>query len=129
MSDGAGRLVLVRRGHPPSQGFWSLPGGRVEAGESLVDAARREVLEETALDVMVGDVIGRVDIQHGDLVYDVTDFAATVLGATTPGAQVPLAAGDDAADARWVTRAEMAALDTSPGLMATLEGWGVWDDD
>jgi 8-oxo-dGTP diphosphatase len=120
--DGDGRLLLVRRGHQPSQGRWSLPGGRVDAGEDLPDAVRREVREETGLEVDVGRVAGRVDIPHGLLVYDVTDFMATV-SATGPADAV---AGDDADDVRWVTRAELAALDTSPGLVTTLDGWDVW---
>jgi 8-oxo-dGTP diphosphatase len=121
--DDARRCVVVRRGHPPSQGLWSLPGGRVEPGETLSEAVVREVREETGLEIEVGDPVGRIDIAHGDLVYDVTDFAAAVAG----GQAVPLVAGDDAAEARWVTRAEMSRLDTSPGLVATLDSWRVWD--
>jgi len=122
VSDGDGRIVVVRRGQAPSRGLWSLPGGRVEAGETLAQAVRREVKEETGLDVDVQQVIGRIDIPHGTLVYDVTDFAATVVS----GATSSLLAGDDAIDARWVTRPELAALDSTPGLVDTLEGWGVW---
>lgn len=121
VSDVDGRIVVVRRGQAPARGLWSLPGGRVEAGETLAEAVRREVKEETGLDVDVQQVIGRIDIPHGTLVYDVTDFAATVVGATSP-----LRAGDDAIDARWVTRPDLAALDTTPGLVDTLERWGVW---
>jgi ADP-ribose pyrophosphatase YjhB (NUDIX family) len=121
VTDGAGRFVVIQRGRPPSQGLWSLPGGRVEPGESLIEATQREVREETGLDVVVGEVVGQVDIPHGDVVYDVTDFAATVVG---DGA--PLTAGDDAADARWVTPDELTALETSPGLVATLASWGAW---
>jgi 8-oxo-dGTP diphosphatase len=121
VTDGAGRIVVVRRGHPPSEGLWSLPGGRVEPGETLVEAVMREVREETGLEVDVHHLVGRVDIAHGAVVYDVSDFAATVRG-TPP----PLVYGDDAADARWVTRRELAGLDTSPGLLDTLERWRVW---
>ena len=123
MSDGRGRIVVVERGHPPSQGLWSIPGGRVEAGETLREAARREVKEETGLDVEVHHVVGTVDIPHGDLVYDVTDFAATVVG---PAAS--MAAGDDAHAVQWVTRDELAALSCSAGLAQALADWGVWDD-
>ncbi|MBA2558767.1 MAG: NUDIX domain-containing protein [Propionibacteriales bacterium] len=119
VSDGNGRVVVVRRGQAPSKGLWSLPGGRVEAGETLAAAVGREVREETGLQVEVHEVIGRIDITHGAVVYDVTDFAATVVGA-----EAPLAAGDDAVDVRWVTRQQLARLDCSPGLVDTLEGWG-----
>jgi 8-oxo-dGTP diphosphatase len=121
VTDEAGRIAVVRRRNAPSAGRWSLPGGRVEPGEALVEAVRREVLEETGLVVDVHGLIGRVDIPHGDVTYDVSDYAATVQGTPTP-----LVSGDDAVDARWVTHAELADLDTSPGLLDTLEQWGVW---
>lgn len=120
VSDGEHRIVVVRRGQPPSQGLWSLPGGRVEHGETLEQAAEREVREETGLDIVICEVAGRVDIPHGLVVYDVTDFMATVVGHPT------LVAGDDAADARWVTREELAELPCSPGLVEALDQWAVW---
>jgi 8-oxo-dGTP diphosphatase len=120
--DESGRILVVRRALPPSQGLWSIPGGRVEPGETLAEAARREVREETGLDVDVQEILGHVDIPHGDVVYDVADFAATVSGNVPP-----LAAGDDAGDARWVTAAELRNLPTTPQLFSTLAGWGVWD--
>lgn len=121
VTDETGRIVVVRRRYAPSAGRWSLPGGRVEPGETLVEAVGREVLEETGLVVDVQGLIGCIDIPHGDVTYDVSDYAATVRGAPTP-----LVSGDDAADARWVTRDELADLDTSPGLFDTLDQWGVW---
>jgi 8-oxo-dGTP diphosphatase len=120
--DESGRILVVRRARPPSKGLWSIPGGRVEAGETLAGAARREVREETGLDVEVQGILGHVDIPHGDIVYDVADFAATVSGNVPP-----LAAGDDAGDARWVTAAELRKLPTAPQLISTLAAWGVWD--
>ncbi|HET7172895.1 MAG TPA: NUDIX domain-containing protein [Nocardioidaceae bacterium] len=119
--DAAGRLLMVRRGHPPSEGSWSIPGGRVEPGESLEHAVRREVTEETGLAVEVGRVAGRADIPGaGSSTYDVTDFFCTAAN----GAEVT--AGDDAAEVRWVTRAEIDALQCSPGLVAHLDSWGIW---
>lgn len=121
--DDDGRLLVVRRRHPPSQDLWSLPGGRVEPGESLIDAVKREVFEETGLAVSVGDVVGVVEIPAGgDVVYDVTDFAATVVG--DPAV---LLAGDDATDVAWVTRDDLGSLACSPGLAETLASWAVWD--
>jgi ADP-ribose pyrophosphatase YjhB (NUDIX family) len=120
--DDAGRLLLIKRGHPPSAGRWSIPGGRVEEGETLEQAAVREAREETGLDVVVGAVAGRVELPGvGEEVYDVTDFLATQAdprAVATPG--------DDADDARWVTRAQLDDLETSPGLVATLDSWQNW---
>ncbi|MEJ7690720.1 MAG: NUDIX domain-containing protein [Nocardioidaceae bacterium] len=120
--DEHGRILVILRGSAPAQGRWSIPGGRVEDGESLVAAVRREVLEETGLHIEVGAVAGTVELPGlDDNIYAVTDFFCTPTGAGRE-----LRAGDDAADARWVTRAELAQLDTSPDLIDTLAGWQVW---
>jgi 8-oxo-dGTP diphosphatase len=111
--DDAGRLLLVQRGHEPSIGLWSLPGGRVEPGESAAEAAAREVQEETGLMVEVGDLLATVRL--GD--YLVHDFAATVTGGE-------LAAGDDAADVRWCDVDELDAIELSAGLLEELRRIG-----
>ncbi len=99
-----------------------MPGGRVEPGESLAAAVKREVFEETGLVVAVGAAVGAVEIPAGDdVVYDVTDFAASVVG--DPAA---LRAGDDATDVTWVSREELGSLGCSPGLSETLASWDVW---
>lgn len=108
--DEAGRLLLVRRAHEPSRGLWSLPGGRIEAGESAAAAAAREVREETGLDVSVGRLLQTVELAGG---YVVHDFAATVIGGE-------LCAGDDASEVRWCTDDEVAAMPLSPGLLDEL---------
>lgn len=116
--DAAGRLLLVRRAHSPGAGQWSLPGGRVEPGESDEQALSREVGEETGLRVRVGAVVGTVVRRGpGDVLFDIHDYAATVAGGT-------LRAGDDADAARWVTRAELERLPLTGGLLDTLTGWG-----
>jgi 8-oxo-dGTP diphosphatase len=121
--DARGRLLVVRRGRPPAAGRWSIPGGRVESGESLAAAVEREVAEETGLRVRADYVVGTVEIPAGDgNVFDVTDFRATLLDDSAD----PVA-GDDAAEAAWVDREQFVDLDCSPGLAATLEGWRVWD--
>jgi len=117
--DDAGRLLLVLRGHAPAAGTWSLPGGRVEAGESDAQALRREVTEETGLQVEVGRLVGTVERDGpGGATYQIHDYACTVAGGT-------LVAGDDAADVCWAADAEVGTLDCSPGLVETLTGWGV----
>jgi 8-oxo-dGTP diphosphatase len=121
--DAAGRLLLIRRGHAPSAGSWSVPGGRVEAGESEVDAVVRELVEETGLAVRPVRVVGRVRVEGDGVVYTVTDWACTLLDP----AQQPVA-GDDAADVAFVDAAELAALDMAPGVVAALAGWGVLPD-
>jgi ADP-ribose pyrophosphatase YjhB (NUDIX family) len=121
--DGDGRLLLVLRGRAPSAGTWSIPGGRVEAGESDPEATAREVLEETGVRVEVGPLAGEVerDGLSGD-VYVIRDYLCRpVSGIDTS----PVRAGDDAADAAWFTPEEMRALETAPGLVAALVEWGV----
>jgi 8-oxo-dGTP diphosphatase len=118
--DAAGRLLLIRRGHDPHAGLWSLPGGRVEDGETLEQAVRREVLEETGLTVGVGDVVGRVRIPAGRVVYDVVDLACTL----DPPGQEPVA-GDDASDVVFADAVTLDGLPCTPRLVETLRGWGV----
>ena len=113
--DQAGRLLLVQRAHPPSRGRWTVPGGRVESGETLPEATAREVAEETGLTVSVGCLLAVVDI---DGTYRVHDFAATVTGGT-------LAPADDALDARWFSPQEVLAIPTTPGLVVELRRMGV----
>jgi 8-oxo-dGTP diphosphatase len=119
ITDAAGRLLLIRRGREPGKGLWSVPGGRVEPGETDEQAVIREVLEETGLSVRPGRLVGTVRrAAPGGSVFDIRDSAATVTGGT-------LAAGDDADDARWAAPAELAGLPITDGLAAALTGWGV----
>jgi 8-oxo-dGTP diphosphatase len=112
-----GRLLVIQRGHPPGEGMWSLPGGRVEPGETDAAAVVREVAEETGLRVEPGALIGSVDrAGPGGVIYDIRDYAATVTGGV-------LRAGDDARAARWVDAEELAALPTTTGLIETLASW------
>jgi 8-oxo-dGTP diphosphatase len=118
--DDDGRLLVVRRAHPPGQGRWSVPGGRVEAREDDHTALRREVLEETGLHVEVGLLVGTVVRPGEDAVsYDIRDYACYLTVATTP---VP---GDDATEVRWVSRAQLKELDLVDGLWDALHSWGM----
>jgi ADP-ribose pyrophosphatase YjhB (NUDIX family) len=120
--DGRGRLLVIRRGQAPSAGLWSVPGGRCRPDEAPDDACVREVAEETGVAVRVLRLAGQVerDAPDGD-VYVIDDFVCALAG----GPAAAPVAGDDADDARWVTRAELAALELVPGLWDCLVGWGV----
>lgn len=115
------RLLLIKRGKEPSKGSWSVPGGRVEPGESDVAAVAREVHEETGLTVRVGPLAGSVERDGlGGVLYVIRDYRCEPL---SPTSQVR--AGDDAADVGWFTAAEVRRLPCTPGLVETLEEWHV----
>lgn len=119
VQDASGRLLVIRRGRPPGQGSWSLPGGRVEPGESDAAAVVRELAEETGLRVTPGELVGAVERPGpGGVTYEIRDYRATVTGGA-------LRAGDDADEARWVTPDDLRALPTSAGLIDVLTAWNV----
>ena len=101
----ADKVLIVKRAHEPRKGEWSLPGGTVELGETLVEAVRRELKEETGLDVEVGEVVEVFDRVHrldGRIQYHfvIVDYLCRPIGGT-------LAAADDAEDVAWVTGDEL----------------------
>ncbi|HEY5229485.1 MAG TPA: NUDIX domain-containing protein [Acidothermaceae bacterium] len=119
-----GALLLVRRGHAPSRGRWSLPGGRVEPGETAREALVREMAEETGLAVEVGELVGEV-LRPGPngVTYRIQDFRVTLVGDhAVAGSAV---AGDDAADVEWVPLADVAKRQLSAGLRGALRQWAV----
>jgi 8-oxo-dGTP diphosphatase len=120
--DPAGRLLLVERGHPPHQGRWSLPGGRVEAGETLAVAAARELAEETGLEAAVGGIAGVVERIGEGFHYLIVDLWAELASDAGP------VAGGDAADARLVDPEELPGYPLSPGLAGFLAGIGCWPE-
>ena len=97
-----GRALIVRRAHEPRKGEWSLPGGLLHLGESLADAVRREVREETGLDVELGPIIETFDRIHRDdggrirYHFVIIDFVCW-----SPSGEA--VAGSDAEAVAWVT--------------------------
>lgn len=113
-------ILLVRRGRGPGRGRWSLPGGRVDFGETLRQAVAREVLEETGLEVSVGRFLGwveRMGERPAPYHYVILDFAADPLHP-----DVSPCAGDDAAEAAWVALADLGKLPLVTGLEDFLAG-------
>lgn len=113
------RILLVRRGHGPAAGEWSVPGGRVEVGETLAEAVTRELREETGLDGVCGPLVGLVERIGDALHYVILDYEVTVVGGEQP------VAGDDAAEARWVPLHEVAAMALVDGLAEFLHDHGI----
>lgn len=110
--DGGGRVLLVRRGRPPGAGTWSLPGGRIEAGEAPADAAVREVFEETSLRTRAVCSLGVVDVAAEGYRYAIHEH---LLALVDPPASA-LRAGDDASEVRWVAIAALADFAVSPAV-------------
>ena len=112
-------LLLVRRGHGPAAGEWSVPGGRVERGELLSAAVVRELAEETGLEAICGPVVGwveRIDDEHH---FVIIDFEVTVIDDRDP------VAGSDAAEAEWVPIHDVAERRLVDGLAEFLHDHGI----
>ncbi|MBM4207630.1 MAG: NUDIX domain-containing protein [Gammaproteobacteria bacterium] len=105
-------VLLIKRNQPPAQGYWSIPGGKLEAGESLVEACCREFYEETNLSVAVQHVAAVVDRRLEGFHYVIIDFCVELIDRTN--AQ-PLAQSD-VLEARWVPLAELGRYELVIGL-------------
>jgi 8-oxo-dGTP diphosphatase len=116
------RLLLVRRGRPPAAGRWSVPGGRVERGETLAEAVTRELREETGLEGVCGPLLGwveRLDDDHHHHHHVILDFEVTLVGGDEPRA------GDDAAEVAWVELHEVVERPLVDGLAEFLHDHGI----
>jgi mutator protein MutT len=116
-----GRLLMVRRGQLPAVGEWSVPGGRVESGETLAEAVVREVAEETGLEVVCGELVGWVERMGPGYHFVILDFHATVLDERAP------IAGTDATEVEWVPLTELAERPVVDGLVEFLHDHAIID--
>lgn len=118
--DSAGRLLLVKRGKPPAEGLWSIPGGRVEPDEDWEEACVRELLEETGLVARVDRYVGQVQRDdEGGRVLVIRDYLMRLAADADP------VAGDDAREARWVAPSDLGDFALTEGLVEALTDWGI----
>lgn len=115
-----GRVLMVRRGKAPARGQWAIPGGSVHLGESLQQAAQREIYEETGIRIAAGrpvyvfDVVDAAEDGRVRYHYVIVDLEASYQGGD-------LRCGDDALEARWVTPEELQALDVNAATRRLLQ--------
>ena len=114
------RILLIERGGEPLKGWWSLPGGVLEVGETLSEGVCREVLEETGLTVepvRMVEIFERIMRDAGgrpEYHYVLLDYICRVTGGT-------LAAGGDCAAVRWTRRDELSGFKVTEGTLAVIE--------
>ena len=111
------RVLLIKRGKPPAAGYWHAPGGRLEAGEDMTDACRREVLEETGLKIEIGPIMAVVERRTEGFHYIVIDF----LGHLQPGSSQVARAADDAMDVDWIAETDLSQYPLAEGLLPIIE--------
>lgn len=113
------RILLIRRGNGPGKGFWSVPGGRVERGETLQEAVVRELAEETGLMGVCEALIGWTENIAEGYHYVILDFGVTILDTADP------VGGDDAVEAKWIPLWDVAELHLVDGLAEFLHDHGI----
>jgi len=113
------RILLIRRGHAPRKGSWSLPGGRQRRGETVDEAAMREIREETGVIIRVLDIAAVVDLIHRDA-DGAVEHHFTVVDVVAEWVSGEAIAGDDAAEVAWATRDELEAYDLTPKMLEVI---------
>ncbi len=122
-----GKILLVKRGQEPGKGMWSIPGGAIELGETIYEAAAREVLEECSVKIKIEQVLDAVEniVKDGRgrirFHYVIIDLQAEYSGGR-------LKAGTDAAECGWFTPAEAAKMNLTPTLRAMFLRQGIIKD-
>lgn len=113
------RLLMVQRARAPGEGRWSVPGGKVDPGETLAEAVARELREETGLEGVCGALLGWGEHLEGDHHYLIFDYEVRLVGPDEP------TAGDDAAEVAWVERRQVTTLPLVAGLAELLIDTGI----
>ncbi len=109
-------VLLIKRNQPPAQGLWSIPGGKLEPGESLAEACRREFFEETSLDVEVKHIVAVVDRQLEGFHYVIIDFHVVLIDQR----QCNPVAQSDVLEAKWIALDGLGRYDLVVGLAEIL---------
>jgi len=109
--DARRRVLLVRRAKAPAAGSWSLPGGRIEPGETPEEAVVREIREETGLPTRVLAPLGIVEIGSEGMRYAIHEFLLAVVDPN-----IPARAGDDASEIRWVPIEDLPQVPVTPAV-------------
>lgn len=105
-------VLLIKRNQAPAQGLWSIPGGRLEPGESLVDACRREFKEETNLRIEVNHIVAVVERKLEGFHYVIIDFSVQLADETEC---IPIA-NSDVSEAKWISLDDLGQYDLVVGL-------------
>jgi 8-oxo-dGTP diphosphatase len=113
------RVLLIRRGHAPRKGSWSLPGGRQRWGETVEEAVIREIAEETGTAIRILDVAAVVDLIHRDA-NGAVEHHFTVVDVVAEWVSGEAVAGDDAETVAWATREELAGFDLTPKMLEVI---------
>ena len=114
------RVLLVKRSNDPAKGMWAVPGGKIQPGETMQQALVREIKEETGLDIEVGDIVFVFDVikrnEKNEITfhYVIIDFRCDLISGE-------LKAGDDAQEARWISRKELNQLIVNEKTLAMLK--------
>ncbi|MFP3347306.1 MAG: NUDIX hydrolase [Sulfolobaceae archaeon] len=112
--DSDGKVLLVKRKHPPNQGSWAVPGGKVNFGELIEEALKREMREEISVEVRPKELMAIVEIIKEGFHYVILDFVCEITNGEVK-------AGSDAEDARFFSTNEMKEISISPTTLEMIE--------